>query len=508
MRSIVLAILLIVPSVCAADAPAELFTPASAYEFAWKDAKQLRKAGIDTRWIRWLSSYNATSPAQLRSDYEQAAFVTNSLNMQGFKLCPPVSLYGGRLLRIDLKALYISTDAWEKLGEQGAGIAPFPEPYFHASIETPVYWQRAVPGSLHYVGGQQQWAWEKFVKETKVILATGEHVAPHYAEELHHLTGSQFPVYRTDWFCNYALQTPAYDRFQGNPKDFDDFLKLAGVDRKAFDRVAVLLRGAVLRSEVTYRNRIVERIPTDRNYGAGYFYNTLDFFTSIRQNDIIANLLQRKRDAGEMIWSLPNGLQGYGLVATDANGAEKQIGLADANKAALDPRTKRQIKVVVSGMSCVHCHAKGAIPVADEVRLSSTVEPGELAKIGVTDAKDQERVGDVYYGSDINKHFFRDQESYAAAVKAICGKDSAAVSVAFEDALFRYQDAPLGVDEVAIEMGYPKETVLALIGEVSRVGGLDQSFVRLLNRRQARRDQFELAFHQLQRLLIRVRPAQ
>lgn len=502
MRSIVLGILLVFPAVSFADVPAQLFTPASAYEFAWKDAKQLEKSGHDLRYYRWLSSYNCTNAAQLKTDYILAAFVSNSLNFVGQRRIAPVSLYGGRLFRIDLKALYIEPSAWDTLGREGSGIAPFPEPYFHASIETPIYYERAIPGSQHYVGGRVQWMWEKYVKETKVTLATAEHVAPHYAEELFHLTGSQFPVYRTDWFCNYAMQSPAYERFQGNPKDFDAILKLAGVDRKAFDRTAVLLRGAILRSEVTYRNRIVERIPTDRNYGDGYLYNTLDYFTSIRRNDVIANLLQRKRDAGEVIWSLPNGLQGYSLVAAEGD-VEKVIGFADANKAALDNRTKRQIKVVMSGMSCVHCHAKGAIPVADEARLTSTVEPGDLAKIGVSD-KDHERVGDVYYGADINGRFFRDQAAYAAAIKALCGKDSAAVSLAFEDMLFRYQDAPLGVDEVAIEMGYPKETVLSLVGEVSRVSGLDHSFVRLLKNRQARRDQFEVAFPQLQRLLIRV----
>lgn len=481
--------------------PSVLYTPASGVELAHKDACALAAAGHDVSHYRWLSSYNAATKEELQSLYELGSFVTNQLNFHGHRLSPAIPLHDGRLLRISIHDLSISAEAWDELGRKGSGIAPFPEPYFHTTVEKAVKYKRAT--TYDYRAGR--WNWEEYTKEKQQVLAIAEHVSRDYALKLFELTGSEFPVYRTDWFCNYALQTPAYERFQGNPKDFADFLKLGGVKADAFDRTAVALRGAALRSEVTFRNRIIERIPTDRRYGDGYFYNTLDYFTSIGKNDVISNLLNRKRDAGEMIWSLPNGLQGYGLVAFDAEkNIEKQIGFADANKAALDNRTKRQIKTVISGMSCVHCHAKGAIPVADETRLTAT----DTVALLVKDPKEAERIGDVYFGADINAKFFVDQVHYAAAVKALCGKDPAAIALAFEDLLYRYQDAPLGIDEICIEMGYPKETVLPLIGEVSRAGQLDQTFVRQLRARVARRDQFEAVYHQLQRLLIRVPASQ
>src|SRR4029077_1357658 len=117
-------------------------------------------------------------------------------------------------------------------------------------------------------------------------------------------------------------------------------------------------------SGVSRNNRLIERHETP--YGA--YWKTYDFAA----NDGPQNLFERPlgpgsdehsfRHAGsEIIFNLPNGLQGYMLV--NGKGARIDKGPTDI---VSDPR--RPDRAVENGLSCMACHARGLIEKADQVR--------------------------------------------------------------------------------------------------------------------------------------------
>src|SRR5206468_7518408 len=64
---------------------------------------------------------------------------------------------------------------------------------------------------------------------------------------------------------------------------------------------------------------------------------------------------------GEMIFHLPNGLQGYMLVDSQGRRIDKAPG-----EIVSDPR--RSDQRVETGISCMACHARGLLPKADQLR--------------------------------------------------------------------------------------------------------------------------------------------
>ncbi|HVR64725.1 MAG TPA: hypothetical protein VMU50_22650, partial [Polyangia bacterium] len=124
-----------------------------------------------------------------------------------------------------------------------------------------------------------------------------------------------------------------------------------------------LVRFAVKRSGVALHNRMAER-----HLGAAgqYLWVSYDFKTDGGRQDIFQNPLgpqavdqQRfvhtfQNDAGEVIFSLPNGMQGYMLV----NGAGNKISIADT---AIVKDIRRPDAAVENGISCFGCHGNGGM---------------------------------------------------------------------------------------------------------------------------------------------------
>ncbi len=110
-------------------------------------------------------------------------------------------------------------------------------------------------------------------------------------------------------------------------------------------------------SGVSNHNRVVER-HTSR-YGA--YWKSYDFAGSVGTQNIFVHPLDFTHDGGEIIFNLPNGLQGYYLA--DGNGLrldEAPISIV-SNPAASDPTVR-------NGISCIGCHTEGMKTFEDEVR--------------------------------------------------------------------------------------------------------------------------------------------
>jgi mono/diheme cytochrome c family protein len=184
------------------------------------------------------------------------------------------------------------------------------------------------------------------------------------AKACEELTGSGQPYLRGDWFVATASRPPFYH----------DFLQLPNTDR-ALERqlqVDVLadlqednaVRAGFNGSGVARNNRILQR--HDAAHGA--YWRSYDFSANTGRQNIFERPLGPQPGerafvaaGGEIIFNLPNGLQGYLLVDAQGQRIDKAPG-----EIVNDP--KRPDRLVENGLSCMSCHIRGLLPKDDQVR--------------------------------------------------------------------------------------------------------------------------------------------
>ena len=167
------------------------------------------------------------------------------------------------------------------------------------------------------------------------------------------------PSVHIDWFLATASSPPLYH----------DLLFLPLTDSELETRLEVNVdrnltnapgdrgwRAGFNNSGVSNNNRVVERHAS--RYGA--YWKSYDFAGSIGTQNIFTHPLDFTQDGGEIIFNLPNGLQGYLIV--DASGFrlnEAPINIV-SNPAASDPTVR-------NGLSCFGCHIEGMNKFEDQV---------------------------------------------------------------------------------------------------------------------------------------------
>lgn len=154
------------------------------------------------------------------------------------------------------------------------------------------------------------------------------------AQKVYELTSCQLPYVRADWFVRNASRPPLYHELLGLPKNSETFLLGRGVNvKQRFDDDRLWRAGLTgEKSGVSDHNRIVERF---------------DFL----------------HDGGELIASLPNGLQEYLLAKS--NGERINAGPQTIVK---DPNEFAGGFDIVNGISCMGCHKHGVITFEDAIR--------------------------------------------------------------------------------------------------------------------------------------------
>lgn len=176
---------------------------------------------------------------------------------------------------------------------------------------------------------------------------------------------------RADWFINHATRPPIYDRLARIPDQVQELERTLNVHFENNYRDNNLARAGFATSGVSTGNRLVER----HSALFGYYWKSYDFkdkgaegnlfrfplgpeFPSNRHQD-----LAFAHDGGEMIFSLPNGLQAYMLC--DEKGTKIDRGpiavVRDSKEISGNPE-------VLNGLSCMHCHRHGMITFEDSVR--------------------------------------------------------------------------------------------------------------------------------------------
>jgi hypothetical protein len=183
-------------------------------------------------------------------------------------------------------------------------------------------------------------------------------------QALTRLTGSDQPVLRADWFVATASRPPFYHDLLALPGTDRALQRQLGVDPTDSRDSDTAVRAGFNGSGVARANRVLER--HDALHGA--YWQSFDFSDNKSRQNVFEFPLGPEpgpagfRPAGgEIIFHLPNGLQGYLVV----DSAGRRIDRAPGDIVS-DPN--RPDRIVETGLSCIGCHARGILPKDDQVR--------------------------------------------------------------------------------------------------------------------------------------------
>ena len=270
------------------------------------------------RYFTMTHLYNAGETAQILQEYRKGlSKLVNSLSWKVTVTNPHPIDPQGTIFYIDLRHYeWDVNDAWGQIE------AAYP---YHISFEAPT--QTALRDQLGRLQGEMK---------------------------------SSIPSVHIDWFLAKASLPPLYH----------ELLSLPLTDRELETRLEVdvvrnlnnapgidVWRAGFNNSGVSNNNRMVERHAS--RYGA--YWKSYDFAGSVGTQSIFTHPLSFTHDGGEVIFNLPNGLQGYYLVnASGFRLDDAPINIV-SNPAASDPTVR-------NGLSCFGCHTEGMKTFEDKVR--------------------------------------------------------------------------------------------------------------------------------------------
>jgi WD40 repeat protein/mono/diheme cytochrome c family protein len=271
-------------------------------------------------------------------------------------------------------------------------------------------------------------------------------------------TATKLPLLRADWFVANASRPPLYFDMLQLPTNLPELEKQLRVDAATNIQQERVARCGFNGSGISKNNRILER--HDSVHGA--YWRSYDFEAVPQNLTERGNLLPDKRNvfayplgpvvppgsesfqsiAGEVIFSLPNGLHGFMLV--NANGVRVEKGLA-----AIVSDPKRPDRAVETGVSCIGCHLSGINVKSDQVRDFVAKNPKTFSRTEV------EVIRALYPPEATMKKLMDDDiEKYRKAVEQAGAKVSKTEPVS--TLTLRYE-ADLDLETAAAEAGVTPE---------------------------------------------------
>lgn len=286
------------------------------------------------------------------------------------------------------------------------------------------------------------------------------------------------PFVRIDWLVSAATLPPLYEDILQLPRNLHDLEDMLGVDGEQNIETHVARRAGMTLSGVSQNNRVVERHPA--RYG--YYWKSYDFETSSGLQNMFVDPLDFHYAGGEMIWSLPNGMQGY--LVTDNRGQR----LLEAPTSIVTDKFAED-KTVRNGLSCIRCHDRGMKRFHDNIRNAFDALPSGRIKRDVLRLYPEQK--------EMDKWLNEDQHSFMEAVTRSIGEEQQMEPLT--PVARNFHDAPLTLMQVAAEVGTTDSQPLMSafrLPEFSRLGlsGLSAGEV-------IRRDSWEDYFSQVVRQL-------
>lgn len=202
-------------------------------------------------------------------------------------------------------------------------------------------------------------------------------------EDIEEMTGCEIGVIRADWFIATASRPPLYHtllQIPANAKDLERRVEVGILSNFLNPTAERIARAGFQQSGVSGQNRLLER----HSSTYGYYWKSYDFKADSARTKLTRfplgpqNLFGNAQhpfpgqafahDGGEIIFSLPNGLQGYMLV----DGEDRRID-AGPIEVVSDAVKTAGTAAIVNGVSCMSCHAHGMIKFDDTIREGSSV---------------------------------------------------------------------------------------------------------------------------------------
>ncbi|SNY48675.1 hypothetical protein SAMN06297129_1536 [Pseudooceanicola antarcticus] len=191
------------------------------------------------------------------------------------------------------------------------------------------------------------------------------------------ITGTGVPVMRGDWFISNAGLPYSYKFMLGLPDNVHQLEETRlRVDRVNDIRNFEVMRAGFLEgaSAVSQNNRLIERLeqPT-----GGYYWTSYDFDRGVEPRKRLKetplgpaaafpDMPHFEEDGGEMLFTLPNGMQGYYLTNPTGdyldNGPTAVVFLKDPSPI--------YGTTISNGKACMVCHTRGPIEAYDNVRAA------------------------------------------------------------------------------------------------------------------------------------------
>jgi mono/diheme cytochrome c family protein len=179
---------------------------------------------------------------------------------------------------------------------------------------------------------------------------------------------------RADWFIARCMRPPVYEALLGLPPTAFELEQMLGCSVIGDFQQDSMYRAGFVESGVSAGNRIVDR----HKSRFGYYWKSYDFKRETARGNIMKfplgpgydghpyEGLAFEQDGGEMIFSLPNGLQGYYLC--DAEGNYLKEGPIEVVR---DLKETSGAPIIVNGLSCMACHRHGMISFTDTLRTGA-----------------------------------------------------------------------------------------------------------------------------------------
>lgn len=304
--------------------------------------------------------------------------------------------------------------------------------------------------------------WNRLLSEYPYAVETGSVVERLVAVQ----TACRLPVVRADWFLATASRAPLYYDLLQLPTTTQELERQLRIDSLLNIQQLRVARAGFNNSGVARNNRLIER-----HYAAhGAYWRTYDFEEIPASLVERSNLIPDRRNlfayplgpgnlenqflhaGGEIIFNLPNGLQGFML----ANARSERINKGPIQLVS-DPR--RPDRAVECAVSCFGCHYTGILPKSDRIRAFVEQNQRHFSR------QDLETIRALYVPDEVMRKLMeKDMARFRQAVEKTGGRITAAEPILL--ATLRYE-ANQELAEVAAEIGLPPHTFRRKLQELA-----------------------------------------
>jgi len=290
--------------------------------------------------------------------------------------------------------------------------------------------------------------WNRLLSEYPYAVETGSVIERLVAVQ----TASRLPVIRADWFLATASRAPLYYDLLQLPTTAQELERQLRIDASLNIQQLRVARAGFNNSGIARNNRLIER-----HYAAhGAYWRTYDFEEIPALLVERSNLIPDRRNlfayplgpgsrenqflhaGGEIIFNLPNGLQGFMLV----NARNERINKGPIQIVS-DPR--RPDRAVECAVSCFGCHYTGILPKSDQIRAFVEQNQRHFSR------QDFETIRALYVpDEEMRKLMEKDMARFRQAVEKTGGRITASEPILL--ATLRYE-ANQELAAVAAEIG-------------------------------------------------------